>query len=178
MLTHPSTEALLPMAENRYVLAMLAARRARQLTSGACPTFDTETPNQVTLACEEIGAGSVVYRYGKLDVVIPEHPLIIAAREAALREARAKEEEERLEEQSRILRQIDRQPGEDVFEQVGISAEDASLIAERLISHVAQLEKEELEAAEEEAGEEVAAEEETGEEEAGEEPEAGSEGDE
>ena len=149
MLTHPSTESLLPMAENRYVLSMLAARRARQLTSGACPTFETETPNQVTLACEEIGAGSVVYRYGKLDVVIPEHPRIIAAREAALREARAKEEEERLEEQSRIMRQIDRQPGEDVFEQVGISAEDASLIAERLISHVAQLERQELEASKE-----------------------------
>ncbi len=149
MLTHPSTESLLPMAENRYVLSMLAARRARQLTSGACPTFETETPNQVTLACEEIGAGSVVYRHGKLDVVIPEHPRIIAAREAALREARAKEEEERLEEQSRIMRQIDRQPGEDVFEQVGISAEDASLIAERLISHVAQLERQELEASKE-----------------------------
>ena len=57
--------------------------------------------------------------------------------------------EERLEEQSRIMRQIDRQPGEDVFEQVGISAEDASLIAERLISHVAQLERQELEASKE-----------------------------
>ncbi len=47
------------------------------------------------------------------------------------------------------MRQIDRQPGEDVFEQVGISAEDASLIAERLISHVAQLERQELEASKE-----------------------------
>ena len=156
MLTHPSTEALLPRAENRYVLAMLAARRARQLTSGACPTFETETPNQVTLACEEIGVGSVVYRYGKHDVIIPEHPRIIAAREAALREARAKEEEERLEEQSRILRQIDRQPGEDVFEQVGISAQDASLIAERLISHVALMEEEERKAAEQTETEEAA----------------------
>lgn len=151
MLTHPSTEALLPMAENRYVLAMLASRRARQLTSGACPTLETETPapNRVTLACEEIGAGTVVYRYGKLEIIVPEHPSIIAAREAALREARAKEEEERLEEQSRIMRQVERQPGEDVFEQAGISAEDASLIAERLISHVTQLEEEERKAQEE-----------------------------
>ncbi len=151
MLTQPSTESLLPLAENRYVLAMLAARRARQLTSGACPTFETETPNPVTLASEEIGAGSVVYRYGKWDVIIPEHPLIIAAREAALREARAKEEEERLEEQSRIMRQVDRLPGEDVFEQVGISAADASRIAEQLISHVAKLEEEERKAEEESA---------------------------
>ena len=161
MLTQPSTESLLPLAENRYVLAMLAARRARQLTSGACPTFETETPNPVTLASEEIGAGSVVYRYGKWDVIIPEHPLIIAAREAALREARAKEEEERLEEQSRMMRQVDRLPGEDVFEQVGISAADASRIAEQLISHVAQLEEEERKAEEEtaQADEEAEAEE-------------------
>ena len=151
MLTQPSTESLLPLAENRYVLAMLAARRARQLTSGACPTFETETPNPVTLASEEIGAGSVVYRYGKWDVIIPEHPLIIAAREAALREARAKEEEERLEEQSRMMRQIDRLPGEDVLEQGCISAADASRIAEQLISHVAQLEEEERKAEEEPA---------------------------
>lgn len=151
MLTQPSTESLLPLAENRYVLAMLAARRARQLTAGACPTFETETPNPVTLASEEIGAGSVAYRYGKLDIIIPEHPRIIAAREAALREARAKEEEERLEEQSRIMRQLDRAPGEDVFEQAGISAEDASRFAEQLISHVAQLEEEERKAEEEQA---------------------------
>jgi DNA-directed RNA polymerase subunit omega len=155
MLIQPSTESLLPLVENRYVLAMLAARRARQLTSGACPTFETETPNPVTLASEEIGEGSVVYRYGKWDAVIPEHPLIIAAREAALREARAKEEEERLEEQSRIMRQVDRMPGEDVFEQVGISAEDASRIAEQLISHVALLEEEER-LAEEDSQEEPA----------------------
>ncbi len=74
-----------------------------------------------------------------------------------MREARAKEEEERLEEQSRIMRQIDRQPGEDVFEQVGISAQDASLIAERLISHVALMEEEERKAAEDTELEEDAA---------------------
>jgi len=87
-------------------------------------------------------------------VVVPEHPLIIAAREAAEREARAKEEEERLEEQSRILRQTDRFSDDEVFSQAGITAEDASLIAERLI---AQLEEEERRAAEEEeaANEEI-----------------------
>ncbi|NLA71881.1 MAG: DNA-directed RNA polymerase subunit omega [Clostridiaceae bacterium] len=149
MLTHPATEILLPRAENRYVLAMLAARRARQLTSGACPTINLETPSRVTMACEEIGAGSVVYRYGKLDVVVPEHPTIIAAREAAMRENRAKEEEERMEEHSRFMRQADRQANEEIFEKAGISVEDASLIAERLISHVTQLEQEERKAAEE-----------------------------
>ncbi len=140
MLTYPSIESLLPRAENRYVLAMLTARRARQLTAGARPTVDSGTPNHVSLASEEIATGTVVYRYGKWDVVVPEHPLIIAAREAAEREARAKEEEERLEEQSRILRQTDRFSDDEVFSQAGITAEDASLIAERLI---AQLEEEE-----------------------------------
>ncbi len=147
MLTHPSIESLLPRAENRYVLAMLTARRARQLTAGARPTVESETPNNVTLAGEEICSGTVAYRYGKWDVIIPEHPRIIAAREAAEREARAKEEEERLEEQSRMVRQVDRFSDEDVFMQAGITAEDASLIAERLI---AQLEAEERKAAVEE----------------------------
>jgi DNA-directed RNA polymerase omega subunit len=154
MLTYTSIESLFPRAENRYVLAMLTARRARQLTAGARPTVDSGTPNHVSLASEEIATGTVVYRYGKWDVVVPEHPLIIAAREAAEREARAKEEEERLEEQSRILRQTDRFSDDEVFSQAGITAEDASLIAERLI---AQLEEEERRAAEEEeaANEEI-----------------------
>ncbi len=174
MLTNPSIESLLPRAENRYVLAMLTARRARQLTAGARPTVESETPNHVSLAGEEISAGTVVYRYGKWDVVIPEHPRIIAAREAAEREARAKEEEELLEEQSRIVRQADRFSDEDIFVQTGITAEDASLIAERLI---AQIEAEERKA----AVEEVAAREERTDDaadegaEAGDEPAAGAE---
>ncbi|MGI6157011.1 MAG: DNA-directed RNA polymerase subunit omega [Saccharofermentanales bacterium] len=155
MLTYPSTESLLPRAENRYVLAMLTARRARQLTAGARPAIASDTPNNVTLASEEIGEGAIAYRYGKLDIVIPEHPAIIAEREAAQREARAKEEEERLEEQSRVTRHVERRQEENVFESAGISAQDASLIAERLISHVEQLEKEERLAAEEDGDDAV-----------------------
>ena len=60
-----------------------------------------------------------------------------------------------------MLRQVDRLPGEDVFEQVGISAEDASRIAEQLISHVALLEEEERRA-EEELGESAGVAEEPG----------------
>ena len=145
MLIYPSTEELLPRAGNRYLLSMLASRRARQLTSGARPTIESETRNRVSLASEEILAGTVVFRYGKHPVIVPEDPLIIAAREAAEREARAKEEEERMEEQSRTTRKPEREESRNVFDAVGISVEDASLIAERFISHVEKMEQRERE---------------------------------
>ncbi|MGI6617325.1 MAG: DNA-directed RNA polymerase subunit omega [Saccharofermentanales bacterium] len=149
MLIYPSTEELLKRVDNRYILAMLASRRARQLTSGARPVIDSDTRNRVSLASEEINAGRVVFRFGKHNVIIPEDPLIIAAREAAEREARAKEEEERLEEASRTPRVQSRDQSPTVFESAGISVEDASLIAERFISHVERMEQ--AERAEEEA---------------------------
>ncbi|NLZ67314.1 MAG: DNA-directed RNA polymerase subunit omega [Clostridiaceae bacterium] len=149
MLIYPSTEELLKRVDNRYILAMLASRRARQLTSGARPVIDSDTRNRVSLASEEIHAGRVVFRFGKHNVIVPEDPLIIAAREAAEREARAKEEEERLEEASRSPRVLSREQSPTVFESAGISVEDASLIAERFISHVERMEQ--AERAEEEA---------------------------
>lgn len=150
MLIYPSTEELLKRVDNRYILAMLASRRARQLTSGARPVIDSDTRNRVSLASEEINAGRVVFRFGKHNVIIPEDPLIIAAREAAEREAREKEEEERLEEASRTPRVQSRDQSPTVFESAGISVEDASLIAERFISHVERMEQAERAEEEEE----------------------------
>ncbi|NLV99196.1 MAG: DNA-directed RNA polymerase subunit omega [Clostridiaceae bacterium] len=139
MLTKPPLEQLLPRAENRYVLAMFAARRARQLTDGARPLVESKTPNQVSLACEEIGSGAVVYRQGKHEVTIPERPEIIAQREASRREAEAKRAEDMLEEQRRPSAR--RQAREaSTFEKEGISAQEASLIAEQLVQFVTEQE--------------------------------------
>ncbi len=141
MLTKPPLEQLLPRAENRYVLAMFAARRARQLTEGARPLVESKTPNQVSLACEEIGSGAIVYRQGKHDVVIPERPEIIAQREASRREAEAKRADDMLEEQRRPSRRQARESS--TFEQEGISAQEASLIAEQLVQFVTEQESQE-----------------------------------
>ena len=139
MLTIPPLEELLPRAENRYVLSMFAARRARQLTEGARPLVESDTPNQVSLACEEIGSGAVVYREGKQDVSIPERPEIIAQREASRREAEAKRAEDMLEEQRRPSFRRQQREGS-TFEKEGISAQEASLIAEQLVQFVTEQE--------------------------------------
>lgn len=138
MLIHPPLETLLPKAENRYVLAMFASRRARQLTSGARPMVESDTPNYVSLACEEIGEGAVVYRNGKHAPVVPERPEIIARREAERREAEAKREEDLMDEQRNTAAQRRRAKLEEEtsFEREGITAREASMLAQQLIRFV------------------------------------------
>ena len=44
MLVKPPMEKLLTKAENRYTLAILVAKRARQLVDGAQPLTDSDSP--------------------------------------------------------------------------------------------------------------------------------------
>lgn len=83
MLVNPKMEQLLPKAENRYVLAILVAKRARQLVDGARPLVDSDSPNLVTVACEELAADKVRGLKGIRLVYIPMRPEIEAARLAA-----------------------------------------------------------------------------------------------
>lgn len=94
MLVRPTLDELLPRTENRYTLAVLVAKRARQLMNGALPMVDSDTPNMVTLSCEEIAVGDVVAVPGKHEVEIPLRPEVIEARRLA---AAAKEDSARLE---------------------------------------------------------------------------------
>lgn len=83
MLVKPTMESLLKKVESRYTLAILAAKRARQLVNGALPLATSETPNFVTLACEEIGKGKIIGVKGIHEVYIPLRPEIAAERLAA-----------------------------------------------------------------------------------------------
>jgi DNA-directed RNA polymerase subunit omega len=83
MLVKPPMEKLLPKADNRYVLAMLVAKRARQLVNGAQPLSQSESPNLVTVACEELGSNRVACVHGHVNAYIPLRPEIEAARLAA-----------------------------------------------------------------------------------------------
>lgn len=94
MLVKPTLDELLPKTENRYTLAVLVAKRARQLMNGALPMVKSDTPNMVTLSCEEIAKGDVTAIPGKHEVSIPERPEVIEARLLA---AAAKEDSARLE---------------------------------------------------------------------------------
>lgn len=88
MLIKPSLESLLPKVESRYTLAMVVAKRARQLVDGAQPMVDSDTPNLVTLACEEIHADKVVCVSGLHKPFVPLRPEIEEQRRQA-REAEA-----------------------------------------------------------------------------------------
>jgi DNA-directed RNA polymerase subunit omega len=83
MLVKPPMEKLLPKADNRYTLAILVAKRARQLVDGARPLVESDSPNLVTLACEELALNRIACVHGILHPYIPLRPDVEAARQAA-----------------------------------------------------------------------------------------------
>jgi len=83
MLVKPPLEQLLPKVESRYTLAMLVAKRTRQLVDGAQPMVETDSPNLVTVACEEIAQDKVVCCEGIFTPVVPLRPEIEEARRIA-----------------------------------------------------------------------------------------------
>jgi DNA-directed RNA polymerase subunit omega len=97
MLVKPTMESLLKKVTSRYVLTILAAKRARQLVDGAQPMAKSETPNFVTTACEEIAAGKVLPIKGIHTVHVPLRPEVEADRlreEIEKRNARYREDME------------------------------------------------------------------------------------
>ncbi|NLN52084.1 MAG: DNA-directed RNA polymerase subunit omega, partial [Clostridiaceae bacterium] len=100
-MTKPSIEELLPKAENRYVLAMLTAKRARQLIDGAQPMIETKTENYVSVAAEEINSDEVKAVKGHPDIKVPLRPEVEAERLNAELEAEAKRREVRHAENKR-----------------------------------------------------------------------------
>ena len=83
MLIKPPLEKLLPKVECRYTLAMLVAKRTRQLVDGAQPMIESDSPNLVTLACEEIAAGKVICVEGSHNPTVPLRPEVEEARRLA-----------------------------------------------------------------------------------------------
>ncbi|HHT44409.1 MAG TPA: DNA-directed RNA polymerase subunit omega [Fastidiosipila sp.] len=148
MLIDPPLERLLPKAENRYVLTMLTAKRARQLTGGANPMVESETPNFVSLAAEEIDRDKVEYRKGKLEPFIPLRPEIEAAILQAERDAEEKRAQELLEETRRIV-DVDEQTlvrAINSFDNDTFTTMDADELARQFIQFVDATENEEEEA--------------------------------
>lgn len=105
MLVKPPIEELLPQVENRYVLTMLCAKRARQLVNGARPMTAEEHDNNVTLAAYELAEGTLKYARGRHDdrLFVPLRPEIEAKRLEEAELARLKREEAMAEEGRRQL---------------------------------------------------------------------------
>ncbi len=129
MLVKPKMEELLPKAENRYTLAILVAKRTRQLVDGARPLVDSDSPNLVTLACEELAADRVRGIKGIRSVYIPLRPDIEAARLAARTAA----------EQSSLADAIRESVDAAADEMIAIEEPDADLFATRFAENAARL---------------------------------------
>ena len=63
-LISPSIDSLLEKVENKYVLALLSAKRARELFEGDDVTIEEYYINKVTTAIHEIDQGKVTYVHG------------------------------------------------------------------------------------------------------------------
>lgn len=99
MLIDPPIEKLLPKVENRYVLAMLSAKRARQLVDGAQPLSQRRSKNAITQASMELEEDNILSVKGQHEVTVPLRPEVEAERLEARRLQIEKEQEAFLEEQ-------------------------------------------------------------------------------
>ncbi|MCI0547296.1 MAG: DNA-directed RNA polymerase subunit omega [Candidatus Rokubacteria bacterium] len=61
-MSFPSLENSLDKVSNRYLLVVLAAKRARQLNRGASAHIETKHRKPTSTALEEIAQGKVGYR--------------------------------------------------------------------------------------------------------------------
>jgi len=58
----PSLEKSLEKVSNRYLLVVLAAKRARQLNRGAAAQIETRHKKPTSVSLEEIAGGKIGYR--------------------------------------------------------------------------------------------------------------------
>jgi DNA-directed RNA polymerase subunit omega len=61
-LIEPSIDNLLKKVENKYILSLLIAKRARELFDGEEPLIDTPYINKVTTAIHEVDQGKIRYQ--------------------------------------------------------------------------------------------------------------------
>lgn len=78
---------------SKYALVVLAAKRAKQIKSGARPLVDTDSRNPLTIALEEIAAGKVICHVAETDAL----PSAVGQPEVAELLAIPEREEEEIE---------------------------------------------------------------------------------
>lgn len=59
---HPILEDLLPKADCRYTLVVLAAKRAREIINGSKALIDCKSEKPVSIALEEIAQGKITFQ--------------------------------------------------------------------------------------------------------------------
>ncbi|MBQ1523836.1 MAG: DNA-directed RNA polymerase subunit omega [Firmicutes bacterium] len=94
MLLYPSVDELKTKVDSKYTLAIMAAKRARDLIDGKpMLTLDTENEKPLSIATQEISEDLISYKR------VEEVQAADAAEEPAAEEAEAPEEEEALPEE-------------------------------------------------------------------------------
>ena len=58
---NPSINELSSIADSRYTLVMLTAKRSRQLVDGAKPLIETSSTKPVSIAIEEVIEGKIKF---------------------------------------------------------------------------------------------------------------------
>ena len=58
----PAIDSLLPLVDSKYTMVIVSARRARQLLAGARKHVVTPSDKPVTVALQELGAGTLRYQ--------------------------------------------------------------------------------------------------------------------
>ena len=94
MLLYPSVDELKTKVDSKYTLAIMAAKRARDLIDGKpMLTLDTENEKPLSIATQEISDDLISYKR------VEEAQAAEAAEEPAAEETEAPEEEEALPEE-------------------------------------------------------------------------------
>lgn len=58
---HPPINDLLKQVDDKYTLAILGAKRAREIVDGNAPLVDSKSSKPVTIAFEEIAQRKITY---------------------------------------------------------------------------------------------------------------------
>lgn len=67
-MNYPALEDLLEKADCKYTLAVLAAKRARELQEGSTSLVEAKSAKAVTVALEEIVQGKISYQRNKVGI--------------------------------------------------------------------------------------------------------------
>lgn len=62
---HPPLDVLLSKVDCSYTLAVLGAKRAREIVNGSEPLVDCKSSKPVTIALEEIAQGKITFQRTK-----------------------------------------------------------------------------------------------------------------
>jgi DNA-directed RNA polymerase subunit omega len=85
---YPSGDKIEKEIDSRYSLVILAAKRARQIKEGGKPLINTDSPNPITVALEEIAAGQIKPKFDELSLAgreaLADAQAVIGAREIAV----------------------------------------------------------------------------------------------